>query len=35
LGEMRQHPEEVPEFLRNKESILFLNIEEIHNFHKK
>ncbi|CAF1199006.1 unnamed protein product [Adineta steineri] len=34
LGEMKQHPEEVPEFLRNKESILFLNIEEIHNFHK-
>ncbi|CAM4784560.1 unnamed protein product [Rotaria magnacalcarata] len=34
LGEMRQHVEEVPEFLRNKESILFLNIEEIQNFHK-
>ena len=32
---MRQHPDEVPEPLRNKESILFLNIEEIHNFHKK
>ncbi|CAF4735102.1 unnamed protein product, partial [Rotaria magnacalcarata] len=31
---MRQHVEEVPEFLRNKESILFLNIEEIQNFHK-
>ncbi|CAF4663111.1 unnamed protein product, partial [Rotaria sp. Silwood1] len=34
MGEMRQHSEDVPEFLRNKESILFLNIEEIHNFHK-
>lgn len=32
---MRQHPDEVPEPLRNKESILFLNVEEIHNFHKK
>jgi hypothetical protein len=32
---MRQHSEDVPEFLRHKESILFLNIEEIHNFHKK
>ncbi|UJR31800.1 hypothetical protein I4U23_019277 [Adineta vaga] len=34
LGEMRQHPEDVPDIFRNKESVLFLNIEEIHNFHK-
>ncbi|CAF1006794.1 unnamed protein product, partial [Didymodactylos carnosus] len=34
LSEMRRHPDDVPEFLQNKESVLFLNIEEIYNFHK-
>ncbi|CAF1576952.1 unnamed protein product, partial [Didymodactylos carnosus] len=35
LNELCRHLNDVPEFLQNKEFVLFLNIEEINNFHKK